>query len=166
MPDLTPLERTALARVETLDDPDKLRVLIGNARRLNSAQVESAAFRRLCHIQPEANPGTVEHDVWQSIHALEEILREERGKTVRLTRTRQKIGKDGEAKTVADLTLKPDPSQGFQDLLDRDHPHLTFEAVALRHPQAFDDTVRLAARDRLTSAGLDPDSFLQPDIGA
>jgi len=166
MPDLTPIERAALARIDTLEDADKLRVLITNARRLKSAEVETAAFRRLCLVQPEADPGTVEHDVWQSIHAFEEILREERGKTVRLSRTRMKIGKDGEAKTVSDLTLKPDASQGFQDLVDRGHPHLTFEAVALRHPDTFDETVQLAARDRLSAAGLAPDSYLQPTDGA
>jgi hypothetical protein len=166
MTDLKPAERAALARIETLDDPDKLRALIGNARRLKSQAVESAAFLRLCQVQPAASPGTFEHDVWQSIHALEEILREERGKTVRLTRTRQKIGRDGEAKTVADLTLAAAASQGFQDLLDRGHPHLTFEVVALRHPDTFDQTVLDAARTRLTDAGLTPDDLLQSIDGA
>ena len=156
MSDITKHERAALDVIETLNDPHRLRVLIGNARLKRSAVVEAAAFKRLCLVQPEANPGTVEHDVWQSIHALEELLREERGKTVRLSRTRQKIAKDGEAKTVSDLTTRPEPSQGFFDLIDRGHPELTFEVVALRHPKTFDVEVRKAARARLDAAGLDP----------
>ncbi|MCC5972668.1 MAG: hypothetical protein JJT81_01305 [Rubellimicrobium sp.] len=160
MTQLTEKERNALAAVAKIDDPARLRVFIVNARRERSPIVEAAAFKRLCEVQPEANPGTVEHDVWQAIHALEQLLLEERGKTVRLSRTRQKVARHGEAKTVADLTLKQEASQGFTDLVQRGHPELTFEVVALRHPMTFDADVQLAARKRLLEVGLDPDSFV------
>lgn len=148
-------ERAALAVIETMDEPARLRAMIANARRLGAAEVERAAFARLAHMQPQANPGTVEHDVWQSIHALEEMLRDERGKTVRLTRTRQKITRDGEARTCADLALKPDASAGFTDLIERGHAEMTFEAIVLRHPKTFDKQVRDAAKARLDQAGID-----------
>ncbi|WP_094022943.1 hypothetical protein [Maliponia aquimaris] len=156
MSKLSPAERTALDTISTISDPDKLRNFIANSRRVGSQTVERAAFARLCEVQPSAEPGTVEHDVWQSIHALEEMLKDERGKTVRLARTRQKIQRDGEAKTAADLTLKPDESAGFRDLIDRGHPELTFEAVVLRHPGVFDEETRNAASARLIGAGINP----------
>ncbi|MDR7035005.1 hypothetical protein [Mesorhizobium sp. BE184] len=165
MRELTKIERAALVSIAATDDPDRLRNYIANARRQSSAAVERAAFLRLCEVQPEANPGTVEHDVWQSIHALEEMLRDERGKTVRLTRSRQKIGRDGEAKTVSDLTMKADPSAGFTDLIERGHPELTFEAVVLRHPKTFDRAVQSAARDRLSKANVNVDELLNPVEG-
>jgi hypothetical protein len=156
---ITEQERAALAQVAALEDPERLRALIINARRLNSQVVEAAAFERLCFVQPEATPGTVEHDVWQSVHALEEMLKEERGKTVLLSRTRQKISRDGAAKTAADLTLRPQPSQGFHDLIERGHPELLFEAVVLGHPKTLDHEVLAAAAARLTGAGVDPTRF-------
>ncbi|SHI82352.1 hypothetical protein [Wenxinia saemankumensis] len=165
MSEITAQERAALGVIETTEDPDRLRAFIENARRLKSAVVERAAFARLCLVQPEATPGTVEHDVWASIHALEEMMRDERGKTVRLSRTRQKIERDGEAKMAADLTLKPTASAGFDDLIARGHPELTFEAVVLRHPRTFDDETKVAAATRLSAAGLDPDQF-KPRQGA
>ncbi|MBS0123497.1 hypothetical protein [Thetidibacter halocola] len=156
MSTLSQAERRALDTIPTTSNPDKLRNLIANARRIGTQTVERAAFARLCEIQPSAEPGTVEHDVWQSIHALEEMLKDERGKTVRLSRTRQKIERDGEAKTAADLTLKPEVSAGFRDLIDRGHPELTFEAVVLRHPEVFDEQTRNAASARLNAAGIIP----------
>jgi hypothetical protein len=165
MPELTKFESAAVSQIALLSDPEKLKQLIDNARKLKSGAVERAAFLKLCQIQPEANPGTVEHDAWQSVHALEEMLRQERGRTVRLTRTRQKIARDGEAKTIADLTLKVDASPGFENLMALGHPELTFEALVLRHPKTFTPIVTDAARHRLEQAGLDPDEFTKDRIG-
>lgn len=163
MAELTQHERAALNAITNMTEPSRLRELIKNARQKKSHTVERAAFLRLCEVQPEANPGTVEFDVWKSIHALEEMLRDERGKTILLSRTRQKISKDGEAKTASDLTMKRGASQGFDDLINRGHPELTFEAVVLRHPKTFDAEVTSAARVRLEDAGVDIHKFLSTE---
>ena len=152
---ITKHERAALAQIAKLDDAGRLRNLLKNARANGSSIVESAAFQRLCEVQPAAKSGTLEHDVWRSIHALEEMKKSARGKTVLLNRTRQKIKRDGEAKTVADLTMKSEPSAGFRDLVEMGHPELLFEAVVLRHPDVFDDDVQQAATERLKEANID-----------
>lgn len=157
MADLTTSEARALDAIKTTSDVEKLRAFAENAKRLGSDRVENAAFSRLCEVTPKAKPGTIEHDVWRSITALEEMLRSERGKTTLLSRTRQKISRDGEVKTAADLTLKPDASKGFHDLLDRGFPELTFECVVLRHHEKFDNNVLDAARQRLADVGLTPE---------
>ncbi len=131
------------------DDPAKLKQMVVNARRLGNAEVERAASLKLYSVLPSAEPGTLEHDVWRSIHALEDALSSERGRTTMLGRTRQKIARVGEQKTVADLILGH-ASDGYRMLIDRDMVDLTFEAVALRHPGRFDADVLDGAIARLS----------------
>jgi hypothetical protein len=116
---------------------------------------------RLYEVQPSEKKGTLEYDVWQSIYALEGELSHERGKTTRLSRTRQKIARHGEQGTVTDLVLGK-VSDGFRMLVERDMPRLTFEAVALRHPDRFDSAVILAAEERLQESGYEPQTLRAP----
>lgn len=147
------LSRRALERIGKCDDPAELRRTADNAKALGNDEVREAALRKLYAVSPDAEPGTLEHDVWQSIFALEGALTEERGKTTLLARTRQKIARDGEQVTVADLVNKA-PSEGYRMLIDRGWAELTFEAVALRHPDRFDPAVLDSAKRRLLSTGV------------
>lgn len=144
----------ALALIAACDDPDKLKRMAANARRLGEADIERAASLRLHTVLPSAKPGTLEHDVWRSIHALEGALKDERGRTTLLGRTRQKVARDGERQTVADL-VRGKASDGFRMLTDRGMVDHTFEAVALRHQALFEDEVISAAADRLRATGAD-----------
>lgn len=148
----SPSER-ALQFIASCNDAKKLEQLASNAAAKGETEVERAALLKLYSVKPKAEAGTLEYDVWRSIHALEGALKAERGKTVLLSRTRQKIARDGEERTVADLVTGK-PSEGFRMLIDRSMPQLTFEAVALRHPGRFDQWVLDAAQARLVEAGV------------
>src|SRR3546814_20915638 len=95
----------AMQTIERCADPKGLRQIAANARSKGELAVAHAADLRLYAILPSEAPGTFEHDVWQSIHALEGTLTIERSKTTRLGRTRQKIARAGELATVQDLIL-------------------------------------------------------------
>jgi hypothetical protein len=146
-------EQRALCFIATCPDSQKLKQVAANARSQGSEEVEKAALLRLYAVLPSSEPGTLEHDVWQSVYALEGALKTARGKTTLLARTRQKLAKDGELKTVCDLVTGKSTA-GFQMLLDRGMPELTFEAVALRHKDRFDHVVLEAAKERLGAAGV------------
>jgi hypothetical protein len=145
--------------IASCEDPAKLRQIAKNARKQGNLDVEKAASLRLYEVLPAEKPGTLEHDVWQSIHALEHSLSNERGKTTRLGRTRNSIAEFGERQTVARLLLKTKPSEGFGMLLERGMPERTFEAVALKHASEFSEKELDAAKARLLAAGLLPTSF-------
>ena len=145
-------EEKMIAYVAKCSDGDELRQIRKNALKAGATQLARAAALRLYAIVPAEAPGTLEHAVWQSIAALEETLREERGKTVRLSRTRQMIQRKDEQYCVAQL-VRGKESEGFRMLQDRDMLDLTFEAVALKFPERFDVETISAARNRLNAAG-------------
>jgi hypothetical protein len=143
-----------LAFIAKCEDAEELRSIIKNARNRGAADVADAAFRRLISILPAERPGTVEHDFWQTVHAFEHVLTEERQKTTRLSRTRQKVDRVGVIQTLRDWALSNAETDGFKMLIDRGMPELTGEAIVLRHPASFDPQVQAAARERLTLAGV------------
>ena len=147
--------KKVLASIAVATDPAKLRTLRENAQRLGVPEVEEAAFRRLVEILPEEAPGSIEHDFWKTIHAFEEILRDERGKTVRLSRTRQKIDRVGVMQTLIDFAVSKAPTDGFNMLIERGLPELTGEALVLKHANHFEPEVLDSARSRLEGAGVD-----------
>ncbi len=95
-----------LAVIAASEDPDQLRRFINNAKREGADEISKVAFRRLLEVLPEETPGTIEHDFWRMVFAFEEVLRAERGKTVRLSRTRQKVQRVGVMQTIIDLTMR------------------------------------------------------------
>ena len=135
--------------IATCDDEKKLRNWISNANREGAEEVEDAAIeiRAAKDIDDPNDP--VALDFWKSITALENELSEERGKTIRLSRTRQKIARVGVEKTLADLALQAQPSDGYHLLKARGMLDLSAEAVVLRYPKRFAQEVLEAAQLRL-----------------
>jgi len=157
---IEPSEKTdkkILAFVGRCEDPQGLESLIRNATKLGNTVVAEAAFRKRISLVPAERPGTVEHDFWQTVHAFEYSLSEERGKTTRLSRTRQKVAQVGVVQTLRDWAAGAQETAGFKMLLERGMPEFTGEAITLRHPEHFEPKTLEAARRRLTTAGVDVD---------
>jgi hypothetical protein len=148
-------DKKILAFVERCENPGDLESLIRNATKLGNKVVAEAAFRRRISLVPDQNPGTVEHDFWQTVQAFEYSLTEERGKTTKLSRTRRKVAEVGVVQTLRDWSAGPQEAAGFKSLLGRGMPEFTGEAITLRHPEHFEPQTLEAARQRLTVAGVD-----------
>lgn len=146
---ITPEDR-ALAQIPQIDDPKALRVLIENARG-KSDRIVRTAFRRLVSLSTDRRPGTVEYDCWSMIHTIEELRRLE-GRVWRMNRLRPKIAAEGEASALA--YCAENETDGFHEILAYGLPELTAEAIVLRHPSVFPDTLRKVARRRLQNAGV------------
>jgi hypothetical protein len=149
--------------IKRCESSQQLRNYMSNARAKGETEIERAAFRRLISLIPSEEPGTIEFDFWRTINAFEHVLKEERGKTVRLARTRQKVNKVGVIATLRDWARTKGSTDGFDMLIARNMPEYTGEAIVLRHPEAFDEETVAGARRRLVDAGVDVDRLRSPD---
>lgn len=149
-------EASALAMIAGASDPDRLRAMMANAERLDVPSVRDAAFRRLAAVQSEGEPGTAEHDLWSTIHAIEEMKRREAGRRILLSYLRRDIQKLGLVPAIDKLVSKPGPSERFEELIGKGYPELTAEAVVMAHPARFGEEARERSEERLRGAGVDP----------
>jgi len=151
-----------LAAIARCDSVRELRNYIANARRQGDLEIEQAAIRRLISLVPSEQPGSVEYDFWRTINAFEYALTNERGKTTRLNRTRQKAAKVGVVETLRDWALAKGSGEGFDMLLAMNMAEYTGEAIVLRHPDKFDAATIESAKRRLREAGVDVESLPAP----
>jgi hypothetical protein len=145
---------TAPFDVSQLHDVQAARNYLDNIKRLGRDDLYPAAFRRLCELSGQIHDDPVVLDFWRAIAALEEILRDQRGKTVRLSRTRQKIARVGVRQTVEDLALGKQESEGFKVLAAHGLGDLTAEYLVLKHAARFSSNAVTAARIRLEGAAI------------
>jgi len=156
------IRQRILFAVAKCENVRELRNYIANARKQGDAEIEQAAIRRLISLVPSESPGSVEYDFWRTINAFEYALTNERGKTTKLNRTRQKVAKVGVIATLRDWAFKKGSTEGFDMLLAMNMAEYTGEAIVLRHPDKFDAETIKAAKNRLRDAGVDVDNLPTP----
>ena len=143
--------------IKNCTDKVKLKNWIINGERIGADDIVEAATRQLIRLEASMTISESGHqsedalalEFWKSIIALELALTKERGKTIRLARTRQKVSGVGIEKTLTDLMLKPTPSEGYYLMRDRGMLDLSLEAVVLRFEDRFSQSSVEAARGRL-----------------
>jgi hypothetical protein len=137
-------------------DKDKLRSWMKNAKRLGRDDVYQIALRQLCKVEGRNIDDPLESDFATVMRALEEALTEEAGRTKRLNRTRQKLGRVGVRQTLADLALKPTRSLGFMKLVEFNMADMSAEALILKYRDQFEQHVVDAATKRLREHDIAP----------
>jgi hypothetical protein len=154
-------------------DKAKLRNWMANAKRLNRPDVYQAALRQLCRIEGRNIDDPLESEFASVMRALEEALTQESGRTKRLNRTRQKLGRVGVRKTLADLALKPQPSlsmirlgiEFFEGMGEREEGSGAVDGVNNEYrspPMDLSDGLTDHAHD--SGRGLTGDAICGPDM--
>ena len=73
----------------------------------------------------------------EAIYAYEEALFVKHGKRVKATYTRRKMDRDGIIAAIEHAVTQSHDPTGYKTLQEMGLEHLTFEAVVMRHPEAF-----------------------------
>lgn len=145
--------------VKSLSDPVLVRNLLSNAKRLGNLPLVLECQVRLGQIEGAKYSSPLEREFWTAVRAVEEIKSAEKGKTIRLNRTRQKVDRVGVLQCLVDWAVSPNVTDGFKTLVEGGKADLTGEAIVVRHNKEFASAVVETARAKLQKNGVDPASI-------
>ena len=91
----------------------------------------------------------VEREALEALYAYEAAISERAGKKTRASRTWPMIKEHGIIGAMERLVNRKADASGYKALVALGMKDLSFEAVVLRHPQAFDSDVVARCKDRL-----------------
>ena len=131
------------------------RNMIDNALKKNRPDICQAAFRRLAQIEGKDHDDAVVRQFWGAIAAVEEVLRQKHGRTVRAAYTRRKVAKVGEVSCLIDWAMKKHETEGFRMLVEAGLADQTGEYVVVHNPERFPPEVVAAANKRLSEPPLE-----------
>jgi hypothetical protein len=143
----------------TFNDPDKLRKLAANARRLGETKLALDCQLRIAELAGQKFDDVLEREFWMAVSCAEEFKTEENGRTTRMARTRQKHKRVGALQCLIDWAEDPKVTDGFHILLAAGRPDMTGEAIVVRHPEKFAPETVAMATQKLAAHGVDLSSL-------
>lgn len=110
-----------------------------NARDRGAPELADQARRRAVELRAEAHGVTseIERECLQAVYAYEEVLSAQKGKRQPASRTWQMIRRHGILPAVERVVARKEESSGYTALVEMGLTDFAFEAVILRHPEAF-----------------------------
>ncbi len=110
-----------------------------------------AAKRRLVQQRAAAHkpPTAVEREAYEAVYAYEEAATKLNGRTTRASRTWPVIAKKGVIAAIEGIVTRKKETPAYRKLAEMGMEDMSFEAVVLRHPEAFTEKAIAASAARL-----------------
>jgi hypothetical protein len=147
-------------RVARLKSTKDCETFIRNATERDRADLAAEARERILELRgDELETHTeAETEALRAVHAYEQTLFEKHGKHIRASYTWRMIREHGVIEAVERAVKKPTETQGFRMLDEMGLGRFSFEAVILRHPEAFSAAAVATAEKRMTEWGAESDT--------
>ena len=136
-----------VARLNTPEECEQFALNVANSH----PELAQAARRRAVELRAALHAATsaAEREALQAVYAYERVLCEQRGKTVRATRTWQMIERHGIITAVERAVNRKNVTAGYKALVEMGMQDLAFEAVVCRHPTLFSSEALKRSQERL-----------------
>jgi hypothetical protein len=107
----------------------------GQVNPLTDRERRRSAVQRRAESRAPSN--AAEREAYEAVHAYEEARSKQKGKTIRAGRTWPMVSKHGIINAVERIVMRPGDATGYRVLVEMGMEDMAFEAVVLRHPDAF-----------------------------
>jgi hypothetical protein len=145
---MMPDQDERIARLKTPKDCEQFAI---NVEARGKPELALAARRRGIELEASArNASTpVEHEALQAVLAYERALSKGAGKKIKAARTWQMIERRGIIPAVEHIVSQRKDAKGYTVLVQMGMEDMAFEAVVLRHPEAFSEEAIEQSKTRL-----------------
>jgi hypothetical protein len=137
--------------IDTLTTPESCEQFATNVEQRGKPELAMAARRRAVELRAAAHAAntSAERDALEAVYAYERVLWTKSGRKVRASRTWQMIDRLGVIPAVEYVVGRSAESTGYAALVDMGMSDKSFEAVVLRHPEAFSAEAVRRSKERL-----------------
>lgn len=146
-----PLKQTMAKPIAGYTDPNDLRTLMTNAKRLGRDDIWREAFQRLCSLEGADQTEPLHRDFYQTLAAYEHLLSQKNGRATRASRTRLKLKSKGVVQCLEDWVTSKTPTEGYELLMANGMAEMTGERLVLKYPEQFSADATAAAKARLAT---------------
>ncbi len=146
-----PLKQTMAKPIAGYTDPNDLRTLMTNAKRLGRDDIWREAFQRLCSLEGSEQTEPLHRDFYRTLAAYEHLLSEKNGRATRASRTRLKLKAKGVVQCLEDWATSKAPTEGYELLMAHGMAEMTGERLVLTYPEQFSAEAVAAATARLAT---------------
>ncbi|MPS48760.1 hypothetical protein [Methylobacillus sp.] len=138
--------------IEKLKTPEECETFAKNVTERGRPDLALAARKRAVALRAAeyGAQSDIERECIEAVYAYEEILSQKNGKKTKASRTWPMIKKHGIIVAVERAVNREAESQGYTALVEMGLEDYAFEAVILRHPEAF--STEVVERSRLRVA--------------
>jgi hypothetical protein len=143
------------ATIARLDSPERLEQFAINVEP-HSPEHAKAARRRAVELRAARHgvKSAVERECLEAIYAYERAESKIRGRKFRASRTWPMLERRGIIPAVEFIVTRRVETTGYRTLIEMGLQDMAFEAVVLRHPEAFSAEAARASRARLERWGV------------
>lgn len=145
------IKQTMSKPISSYTDPEHLRTLMQNAKRMGREDIWRQAFDQLCSLEGADKEDPLERAFYSTLAAYEQLLTQKNGRATRASRTRLKLKGKGVIACLEDWAKSKEPPESFELLVANGMVEMTGEQLVLTYPDRFSPEAVAGATARLAT---------------
>ncbi len=145
------IKQTMTKPISSYTDPEHLRTLMQNAKRMGREDIWRQAFDQLCSLEGATQTDPLDRAFYRTLAAYEQLLTQKNRRATRACRTRLKLKGKGVVACLEDWAKSKEAPESFELLVANGMAELTGEQLVLTYPDRFSPEAVAGATARLAT---------------
>ena len=145
------VKQTMTKPISSYTDPEHLRTLMQNAKRMGREDIWRQAFDQLCSLEGATQTEPLDRAFYSTLAAYEQLLTQKNRRATRASRTRLKLKGKGVVACLEDWAKSKEAPESFDLLVANGMVEMTGEQLVLTYPDKFTPEAVAGAPARLAA---------------